>query len=227
MTLRLLTLSLTSVILFVCFSVGCKKKEEQQPQKLNLPLHTVKIPEPMRPKTNNTGKVVADEVFVYIAGKNNAAALERFEKAGIDINIQQPGTGYTPFVVAARACNIEMVKYLDQRKADMTIEVYSSNNVLKSAYLNAATEGCLPVVRYFIEEKKVDINMHSDVWRETALYKAAEGNFLELANYLLSKGIDTSLQNNNGITALDIARKKGNTAIAAAIEKAQKEPKKK
>jgi len=162
--------------------------------------------------------VTDDVVFSLIAAGKTDDAIARFEKEKLGINILQPQTGYTPYVVAAKRPPENMLRYLDRRNADMTIEVFSGNPVLISAYLNAATEGCLPVVRYLVEEKKVDINATSKVWKETALYKAADGHHTELARYLLEKGIDRWASNNNGRTPLTVAKEKGYADIVALIE---------
>lgn len=170
-----------------------------------------KFPMPDRPVANDT-------VFTFIADGKNAEAIARFEKEGVSINVLQPKTYYTPYVVAAKNCNAEMVRYLDRHNADMNIEVSSGNPVLISAYLNAAIVGCLPVIRYLVEEKKIDINATSKVWKETALYKAADGHYTELARYLLEKGIDRSVRDINGKTALAVAQEKGFTDIVSLIE---------
>lgn len=183
-------------------------------------LRPLSMPKLALPKFNNTAAarpVVDDPVFSLISERKNAAAIERFEKNSIDLNALQPKSGFTPYVVAARSCNEDMVRYLDRRGADMTIELSSGNPVLVSAYLNAATEGCLPVVRYLVEEKKIDINATSKTWKETALYKAADGHHAELARYLLKKGIDPSVKSVNGRTALEVAREKGYADIVELI----------
>ncbi len=182
-------------------------------------LRPLSVPNLALPKFNTAAArpVVDDPVFSLISERKNAEAIERFEKNGIDLNALQPKSGFTPYVIAARSCNEDMVRYLDRRGADMTIELSSGNLVLVSAYLNAATEGCLPVVRYLIEEKKIAINATSKTWKETALYKAADGHHPELARYLLKKGIDPSVKSVNGLTALEVAREKGYADIIELI----------
>lgn len=161
-------------------------------------------------------------------GQELIAALEKGDEAaardligrGADINAPQKGTGYTPYVVAAKRCLTDSVRLLDKNGADMTIEVSSGSPVERSAFMNAAMAGCLDTVRYFVEEKKMDINTRHHVWNETILHKAVQGRNAALARYALEHGVDRAITDNNHRTALDLAKELGAVDLAALIENA-------
>ncbi|HSA32097.1 MAG TPA: ankyrin repeat domain-containing protein [bacterium] len=163
-------------------------------------------------------------------GQELLSALERGDEAaareligrGADINARQAGTGYTPYVVAAKKCLTDPVRLLDKKGADMTVEVSSGSPAERSAFMNAAMAGCLDTVRYFVEEKKMDINTRHQVWNETLLHKAVQGRDLTLARYAIDRGVDLTITDNNQRTALDLAKELGAVDIATLIENAGK-----
>lgn len=160
---------------------------------------------------------VESPVFALLTAENLKEAKKLFEK-GVSVNTLQPGTNYTPYVVAAKQCNLKMLRYLDKKGADMDIETASGNPVGKSALLNAAISGCTDVVKYMIDEKKMDINSRSKVWQETALFKAADFNHVEMARFLIERGANVVVVNNQGKTAYDVANQKGHREIIALLE---------
>ncbi len=161
---------------------------------------------------------LGQELIAVIEKGDEAAAFELMKK-GADINARQKGTAYTPYVIAAKNCLTTTVRRIEERGADLTLEVSSANTVVKSAYLNAAMAGCLDTVRYFVEEKHLDINTRHHVWNETILHKAVQKHNGSLARYALERGVDRNIRDNNQRTALDLAKEIGATEVAALIEK--------
>lgn len=163
-------------------------------------------------------------------GRELLSALEQGDEAaardlvgrGADINAPQGGTGYTPYVVAAKKCLTDTVRLLDKKGADMTVEVSSGSPVERSAFMNAAMAGCLDTVRYFVEEKKLDINTRHHIWNETLLHKAVQGRNMALARYAIERGVDITITDNNKRTAFDLAKELGAVDIATLIENAGK-----
>ncbi|HNT27087.1 MAG TPA: ankyrin repeat domain-containing protein [bacterium] len=163
-------------------------------------------------------------------GQELLSALERGDESaareligrGADINARQAGTGYTPYVVAAKKCLTDPVRLLDKKGADMAVEVSSGSPVDRSAFMNAAMAGCLDTIRYFVEEKKMDINTRHHVWNETILHKAVQGRDLTLARYAIERGVDLNITDNNKRTALDLAKELGVVDITMLIENARK-----
>jgi|GEM_PF-6768935 len=161
---------------------------------------------------------LGQELIAAIEKGDEAAAFELLKK-GADINVRQRDTAYTPYVIAAKNCLTTTVRRIEERGADLTLEVSSANTVVKSAFLNAAMSGCLDTMRYFVEEKNLDINTRHHVWNETILHKAVQKRNAELARYAIERGVDRSLKDSNQRTALDLAKEIGAVDIAAIIEK--------
>jgi len=59
---------------------------------------------------------------------------------------------------------------------------------------------------------------HQDKDRDTPLHEAARGGYLELVQYLLSKGADTSLKDNDGSSAEDMAKASGQAKVAELLK---------
>lgn len=86
----------------------------------------------------------------------------------------------------------------------------------------AANNNHINIVKY-LHEHGADINTidASGNWLGinsfSLLHHAAYRNNVELANFLLSKGADTSATTNNGFTPLTLAKARGNTAVSALL----------
>ena len=55
---------------------------------------------------------------------------------------------------------------------------------------------------------------------ETALMIAVSNQYINIVIYLIEKGADVTIRNNNGKTALDIAREKNFDKIVSLLEEA-------
>ena len=66
-------------------------------------------------------------------------------------------------------------------------------------------------------ENGANVN-HQDKDNDTPLGEATKGGFLDVVQYLLSKGADTSLKNNDGRIAEDIARISGQAKVEALLK---------
>ncbi len=188
------TMSLETIIV-VCFVTACTCSSQ-----------TSSLPDP----------VLGTQLLAALEQKDENRARSLIEQ-GADTNARQEKTGYTPYVLAAKGCLTEMVRLIEKKGFDPDMEVSSGNPVWKSAFLNAAMSGCLDTVRYFVEEKKININTRHSFWNETILHKAVQNRNLSLARYALEHGVDTSIADNNGRTALMLADEVGALEIAALI----------
>jgi len=166
--------------------------------------------------------VLGQELLSALERGDEPAARTLIER-GADRNARQAVTGYTPYVVAAKRCLTDTVRLLDKKGIDRSLAVSSGNSVEKSAFLNAAMSGCLGTVRYFVEERGMDINTRHHVWNETLLHKAVQTRNTALARYALEKGVDRSITDNNGRTALTLAKELGAMEIASLIEEGNSE----
>ena len=70
--------------------------------------------------------------------------------------------------------------------------------------MEASYEGHLKVIKYLIENGKVNVNSKDDDgW--TALMRASWRGYSEIVKYLVEKGADINIKNNDGKTTLDLA----------------------
>ncbi|KAL5258371.1 hypothetical protein ACHWQZ_G009016 [Mnemiopsis leidyi] len=106
-------------------------------------------------------------------------------------------------------------------KLEEVCEIYKTNNVeytdvggqFKQSLLHIASgRGELDIVRYCVQEEKVDVNIQ-DSGGFTALHLAAGWGHLQILKYLLEKGADVNIQDSRGMTALHRAVGTGNLQV--------------
>ncbi len=68
-------------------------------------------------------------------------------------------------------------------------------------------------------EKKVNVNTQDREGMTPLHYTTANGSYPEIIQILLSQGADRTLMNNNGKTALDIAKEMGNKKMITILSK--------
>lgn len=81
--------------------------------------------------------------------------------------------------------------------------------------VEAASNGDLEQVKTLIEKEGIDINARETEYEigETALIGASTGGQLEVVKYLISKGADINIKDNDGVTALMMASAKGHLEV--------------
>ena len=89
----------------------------------------------------------------------------------------------------------------------------------------AAFNGRLDIIRYFVDEKKVDINK-ADNDGEIALHFAAKSDKMTVVKFLLNKGADSSLKDQDGKTPRDLADSENMKQLIKEAENKQAIPKK-
>ncbi|KAL5258380.1 hypothetical protein ACHWQZ_G009025 [Mnemiopsis leidyi] len=106
-------------------------------------------------------------------------------------------------------------------KLEEVCEIYKTNNVeytdvggqFKQSLLHIASkEGKLDIVRYCVQEKKVDVNIQ-DSEGQTALHLAAGRGDLQVIKYLWEKGADVNIQDSRGEAALHRAADRGHLQV--------------
>jgi len=149
---------------------------------------------------------------------------ESLIKKGADVNTVDTANA-TLFMWAIYRCNIEMVKLLYKNGADPNKKgiIYNSEtSTYGSSLIVAAGEGKLTILKYLIEECKVDINDtekgsdgHSG-W--SALQTASFNGKRNIIEYLLDKGANINYQcYGDSSTALTLALISENTAVASSL----------
>jgi ankyrin repeat protein len=120
--------------------------------------------------------------------------------------------GATPFFLAAKACDIPMMRLLLSAKADYTTPIDEHTTPL----MVAAGVGCVPgqwlepereifeAVKILVDELKADVNAVNDR-HETALHGAVCRGADSVIQYLVNKGAKLDVQDVEGKTPLDVA----------------------
>ncbi|WP_386086899.1 ankyrin repeat domain-containing protein [Wolbachia endosymbiont (group A) of Norellia spinipes] len=99
--------------------------------------------------------------------------------------------------VATNNCNLEIVKLLVKDMAP---------NLSGTTLHFAARKGCLDIIRFLIEEEKVNINaLDRNAFKRIALHHAAGEGHLEVIKFLLDKGADPTIRDTDGKNPRDVA----------------------
>ena len=145
----------------------------------------------------------------------NAVLLGRFEILEFlvlhraDVNVKM-NNGKTPLhsVAYRRDRHIEVAKFLVSHGAD----VNSRDNIGRTPLHEAVTKENIEVTRFLVS---VGANVNArDMYGWTPLHDAADDNKgIEIVLFLASNEAAVNAKTNNGNTPLDLAKKKGNTAV--------------
>lgn len=124
--------------------------------------------------------------------------------------------GGTPLMFAAITKNIEVMKLLLEKGAD--VNARTSRN--GTALMLAAQIGDPAAVKLLLE-KGAEINVRDEIGYTALLYAAvAECNDPAALKALLARGAEINIKGNDGETALKLAGRKGNTAIVRLLKQA-------
>ncbi len=149
-------------------------------------------------KSKNEKELLA-RVFGLSISLGEVDLTRRINELGADINYRCILCyGRTPILIAlAYNENYEMIKFLLSLKPDLTITDFDGKNALHVS----AQLGNLTMVKYFVENKIIDINT-PDKRNETPIMYAASNGDYEIFNYLVEKGADLSIVSKQGATVL-------------------------
>jgi len=113
----------------------------------------------------------------------------------------------TPLFNAVYADQIELVKYLINKRANISIPDVNGDTPLHAA----SAEGLKPIVKYLI--KRGALIYQRNKKGETPLFKAVSRGKLNVVSYLVEKGARVNTQDRKGNTALHRAAYKGHEKI--------------
>jgi WD40 repeat protein len=146
------------------------------------------------------------------------------EHLNID-NINLPDVnGASMLMWAAYACDLQMVNYLVQKGANPQkkgLIHFSETATYGSALIAAAGEGKLAIVKYLIEECKINVDDpereldSKDGW--TALQTASYYGQDKVVLFLIEKGANISKQHSTGNTALHLAALNGSDKVVELL----------
>src|SRR3989454_1416685 len=171
--------------------------------------------------------------------------FSRLVDAGIDLSANNK-LGETPLYVAAEKGQLEMAKRLIAKGADPKARTPNGETVLHAAAMiestslmtalieagadknSANNDGETPLhwaamTGTFLAVKALadagaDLDAQDLRTGNTELHAAASHNDIVLIHYLLSKNVRTDIRNNNGLTALELARAGGRASAVRLLE---------
>ena len=124
--------------------------------------------------------------------------------------------GGTPLMYAAYVGNIEVIKLLIEKGAD----VNARNNHNGTALMLVAQRGDLVSVRLLLEKGADARVRHASGYTALMYAAASENSDPELIRAFLARGVELNVKANDGETALKLAGRKGRTEIVRLLEKA-------
>ena len=135
---------------------------------------------------------------------------------------QQPSSGKTALIECAENNRLQALGLLLKNGADYTLHGHHGNTPL----LWASGKGHYDVVAALVKHAKLedrescpfkDFINHKNKDGRTALFDAAGKNYRGIVNLLLDEGVDWSIAENSGSTALHAASWAGNTEVVSVL----------
>ncbi|MCW7504210.1 ankyrin repeat domain-containing protein [Leptospira paudalimensis] len=138
---------------------------------------------------------IQNDTHIILVDENSAYELNLFQHA---LNVR---------------ANWEIYEYLLEKKVDYQFKDKNGFNALiQAVYLNDSG-----LVKYIDSLKKWNLNEKTN-HGDTALHWAAANQNKEIVEYLLKKGTDKNIKNNQGLTAFDIAKTKSSSEILEILQ---------
>jgi ankyrin repeat protein len=122
--------------------------------------------------------------------------------------------GFTPLGLACYFGQYEIARYLVLKGADVNMP---SNNGFKVYPLHSAAAGNYTLIAKMLIENNAQINVKQQAGA-TALHSAAQNGNIDLLIMLLEHGADVSVRMEGGKLPADLAREKGFSEIAEALD---------
>lgn len=135
---------------------------------------------------------------------------------------QQPDSAMTALIECAAKNETQTAKLLLEKGADYTLHGHFGNTPL----LWSSGRGHYDMVSMLVKHAKTedrescpfrDVIDHQNKDGVNALFEAAKKNYSSIVHLLLEEGIDWSIANKGGVTALHAASWEGNTEVVSAL----------
>lgn len=157
----------------------------------------------------------SDNLFRWVT-KRNLIGILAMLKGGVDPNVKNE-QGNTPLIIAASLGDVESVRNLLAYRADPNAANKDGNTALIYAARYNHPQIIYELMRPYSLVAPVDVNIQNKQG-ETALYWAASRGYEEAVKRLLAANTNRDLKDKNGLTARDIAQKKGRRNIVALFD---------
>lgn len=145
-------------------------------------------------------------VFTHSISLSDIDLTRRIYQMGANINYRCKLCFGRPALLIALGYNqdFEMIKFLLSLNPDLTITDYDGKNAIHYA----AQTGNLPIIKYLLENKLIDINAADNSGKTPLMYAAKHGNY-EIFNFLVEKGADMNITGKKGFSVLHAAVESG------------------
>ena len=155
---------------------------------------------------------------------NNGASVDTKNVNGETALLQVAGgTAVHNTVEEEKIITSTYIFFLNRAKIKNPHSSFSGEN----SFLKAARANNVTLTKYILDEGYSDIN-YKDKEGRTALFDlyVEEANnpddpAVRMTKYLLERGIDTNIRDNEGMTALEYSRKEGYTEVVKVLEAAE------
>ena len=150
-------------------------------------------------------KTPEEEAMLFAAQQGDFAQVKSLLKQGVNLNWSAAYDEFKPITVAAVNGHANVVKAFIQAGVDI-------NPINQITPLEAACmRGHLPIVQLLL-------NAGAYINLGTPLIHASEHGYADIVSLLLKKGAYTLSRNDDGLTALDLAKKAGHQNIVQLLE---------
>ena len=155
----------------------------------------------------------------------NLEAVKQFlQDPKTNPNLRLSEKGFAPLNEACYHGHLEIVKLLLN---DPRVDINNvDNNKGKTPFNIACEYGKTEIVKLFLHIERVDINKPTKEDNRTPLFYASVMGRTECVEYILASGreLDFTIKNQNGYSAIDIARKRRYPDIVKLLELFEKDP---
>ncbi len=145
--------------------------------------------------------------------EDNLLKVKTALKQGADLNglIEISEDEYAPvlFFALRKRVSLEIIKFLVEQGADLHYCTDDGVSLLDEAVIF----GKLDTIRYLVEECKMDITKTKRKSGLTPFMQACCYGDMEVLTYILSHGIDLDERDQNGMRAIDYAKKLGQKRV--------------
>lgn len=162
------------------------------------------------------GRFDKNSQLVIVARSGKLAEVRKLLDEGANVNGRFGGKGDTPLLGAVSFGQTEVVRLLLTRGADVNATFAEGGG---TALDMAAYKGNAEIAKVLLEAG-ADPNIRDARYGWTPLHAAAKRGNAEIVQLLISHGADINARNNDGNTALYVAKVEGREEIVAMLKRA-------
>jgi ankyrin repeat protein len=162
-------------------------------------------------RENNSGMTA----LMVAAAEGHTAIVEALLAKGADVNAKDYNLGATPLMGAAEYGYLNIIRTLIAKGADVNAKDKKNRTALMMASANGHTSTVQAILL-----AGADVNVKDTQFGATALMGASANGHVAIVEALLEKGANLNEKSNSGMTALEIAKSKGESSIVQLLEKA-------